>query len=247
MMNKIDWNLWDNITFKTLGYRKNFDMVSNNENIITQYDGMINEVRILTRQYPRPVGEYNFSVWNIELGKKFGVNIYNLIKDFEVENTYGELVELIREGDIDIEDYKKIVFVNTMILNKDYRKRGITQEFIEMLYRDFYDEGVAIIMLVKPFQDNTMDVDYYLNHKAVALKDSIDNPKTTIVSGRVYYGLNELVDKTDTELNEYKLFNVASKCGFSRIDESHLFLFSPEKTIERLEEKINFSQEVEFK
>ena len=243
----IDWNLWDNITFKTLGYRKNFDMVSNNENIITQYDGMINETRLLTRQYPRPVGEYNFSVWNIELAKKFGVDIYNLIKDYEVESTYGELIELIRNGDIDIMDYNKIVFVNTMILNKDYRKRGITEEFIEMLYRDFYTEGVAIIMLVKPFQDNASDVDYYLNQNAVALKNSIDNPEPKIVSARVYYGLNELLDKTDTELNEYKLFNVANKCGFSRIDESHLFQFSPDKTIERLKEKIEFSQEFEPK
>jgi hypothetical protein len=45
------------------------------------------------------------------------------------------------------------------------------------------------------------------------------------------------LEKQDTEKNEYKLFSVAAKCGFTRIGESYLFQYSPEKTIERMIEK----------
>ena len=246
-MNRTDWKLWDNLTFKTLGYRKNFDLISNNENIITQYDGMVSELRIVQRKPPVPVGEYGFSVWNIELGKKLGVDLNKLIKDHEIENIYHELVAMIYEGEIDIEQYKKVVFVNTFILNKKYRKHGITQEFIEMLFRDFYSDDVAIVMLVKPFQNNTIDSEHYLQHKAVVLRNRFDGLDAQTVSAREYYGLDELMEKNDRELNDYKLFNVANKCGFSRLDDSYLFLFSPEKVTERMKEKIEYSQVVETK
>lgn len=246
-MNRTDWNLWGDITFKTLGYRKNFDFINNNESIITQYEGMISEIRVSDRLYPRPVGEYGFSVWNIELGKQLGVNLNKLIKEHEIENTYSELVKIIEDNEINVRDYKKIVLVNTFILNKNYRKHGITEEFTEMLYRDFYCDGIAIIMLVKPFQNNPIDCDYYLNKRNVILKDNIDFPNPQKVSSRKYYDLDELMEKNDNEINDYKLFNVASKCGFSRLNDSYLFLFSPEKTVERMKEKIEFSQVADTK
>lgn len=246
-MNRTDWKLWDNITFKTLGYRKNFDLISQNENIITQYDGMVSELRIIKRKPPIPVGEYGFSVWNIELGKKLGINLKKLIKDHEIENIYSELVTMINKKILNIEDYNKVVFVNTFILNSGYRKHGITEEFTEMLYRDFYYDNVAIVMLVKPFQNNTIDAEYYLQHKAVILKNKLNGSDALKVSAREYYGLDELMKKNDRELNDYKLFNVASKCGFSRLNDSYLFLFSPEKVIERMKKKIEFSQIIETK
>jgi hypothetical protein len=244
-MKKLDWNLWNNITFKTQGYRKNFDMINVNENFITEYDGTITEIRINNRKPPRPIGEYGFSVWNIGLGKRFAVDFNKLIKEHSFENTYAELIRVIKKKEIDIKEYKKIVLVHTFILHKDYRKHGIVEEFVEMLYRDFYCEGVAIIMLVKPFQDNPIDADFYFNRKQLVIRDSLDFSKSTTVSATEYYSLNELIEKKDTELNEYKLFAIANRCGFQRINESYLFLFSPEKTEARLLEKQKFLQHVE--
>jgi hypothetical protein len=43
-----------------------------------------------------------------------------------------------------------------------------------------------------------------------------------------------LIKKEDKEMDDYKLFAVAVNSGFSRINDSHLFLFNPEKTIQRL-------------
>lgn len=245
VMERRDWNLWNNITFKTLGYRKNFDFISANENIITLYDGMISEMRLSKKIPPRPVGEYSFSVWNIDLGKKLNINLEKLIKEHDTENSYYELFDVIKKNVINVRDYKKIVVVHTLVLNEDYRKRGITEEFVEMLYRDFYSDDVAIIMLVKPFQDNPIDADFYFNRKAVLIKDSLNKDENTTVSAKEYYGLDALTKKTDIEINEYKLFSVAHKCGFQRINESYLFLFTPEKIEGRMLEKQEFSQQVE--
>ena len=245
-MNRNDWNLWNNLTFKTLGYRKNFDLVSVNENIITLYDGMVSEIRMEKRKPPRPVGEYSFSVWNIDLAKKLGVDLERLIEVHDTENTYNEMYDVIKKNVIDVRDYKRIVFVHSFILNKNYRKHEITQEFVEMLYRDFYSEDTAIIMLVKPFQDNPIDADFYFNRKYVKIKESLDDSDSRMISATEYYSLNELLKKEDSETNEYKLFALASKCGFKRINESYLFIFSPENILDRLKKKLKHTQHTDY-
>jgi hypothetical protein len=236
-MDIIDWKLWNNITFKTQGYRKNFDLITDDENIITEYDGVISEVRIVNQKPPFIVGEYGFSVWNIGLGKMLGVDFDKLISDHSTENSYGELFNMVKKKEIVLTNYKKIVLVHTLIVHKNYRKRGMTEEFVEMLYRDFYDDNIAIIMLVKPFQNNLIDADFYFNRKSVPVRETLRSSEVTNVPAAEYYSLNELTKKEDTEFNEYKLFSTATKCGFSRIDESHLFIFSPEEIIKRIKSK----------
>lgn len=246
-MNRMDWNLWSNITFKTQTYRKNFDLINENEKYITECDGTISEIRINKRIPPRPVGEYGFSVWNIKLGNKFNVDFNKLIKEHAIENTYDELIDVINKNEININDYKKIVLIHTLVIHEDYRKRGVVDEFIEMIYRDFYDDDVAIIILVKPFQDNPIDADFYFNRKVVMVRDSLDIKEAIGVPAKEYYSLNDLVKNDDTEIIEYKLFAIANRCGFNRINESHLFIYNPDKTINRMEtkhldKKNNFTQ-----
>lgn len=244
-MNRKNWNLWSNITFKTQSYRKNFDLINLNENFITEYDGTISEIRLDKRQPPRPIGEYGFSIWNIGLGEKFAVDFNKLIKDHAFEDTYNELVNIIRKEEININDYKKIVLIHTLVLNKNFRKRGVTEEFVEMIYRDYYADDIAVIILVKPFQDNLTDAEYYLNHKKVIIRNSLNSKDDITIPATEYYSLDELIEKNDVEMNEYKLFAIAHRCGFQRINESYLFLFSPEKINERLSDKQIYSQQVE--
>jgi len=152
---------------------------------------------------------------------------------------------MINKKEINIDDYKKIILIHTVVLSKDYRKKGIVEELVEMFYRDFYGDNVAIILLAKPFQDNLIDAEFYLNHNTVTVKNSLESDDDVRVSAMDYYSLTELLDKTDTEINEYKLFNVANKCGFQRINNSYLFLLSPEDVIERMMRKQIDSQEFE--
>jgi len=241
---KKDWNLWNNITFKTQGYHKNFDVINTNEKFISEYDGTVSEIRVEKRKPPRQIGEYGFSILNIGLGKDYSVDFNKLVKEHAFEYSYKELVNMINKGEIYIEDYKKIILVHTFIINKEYRKRGVSEEFIEMLFRDFYGEDVAIIMLVMPFQDNLIDADFYFNRKHVLVKEEIRGAEIAVPASE-YYLLDELTAKEDTEINEYKLFAVANRCGFQRINESHLFIYKPGKTTKRIKEKQDFSQQFE--
>jgi hypothetical protein len=230
-----DIDIWYNLTFKTISYQKNYDLVTKDENIITDYDGSISELRINENKPPLIIGEYGFSVWNLELSKILYIDIIKLIKAFHVEDSYMGLMYIINEKLIDITKYKKLLIIHSLLICPEYRKHEITEEFIELIYRNFYDKNIAIIALVKPFQNNSIDADYFLNRKTVLIKDDIkDLQNGCKVSAVDYYLLNEFINKKDTEINEYKLFSVATKCGFSRLGNSYLFIYSPEKTINRM-------------
>ena len=241
---KKDWKLWNNITFKTQCYHKNFDVIDTNDKFITEYEGNIGELRLDERKPPRPVGEYGFSVWNIDLGEKFDVNFNKLLQKHAVDDIHNELIDVIQKGEFNINNYKKILLVHILVLNEDYRKRGVTEEFVEMLYKDFYNDDVAIILLVKPFQNNKMIFEYF-HHKQVLVKESLKPSDVIGVPAIKYYSLEKLLNNEDVELNEYKLFSVANRCGFQRISDSYLFLLSPEKIEKRTMEKQEYSQQIE--
>jgi len=233
-------NVLSNLAFKTQCFRKNYDLFIGNDNIITEYTGTISKLRLSERKPPLIIGEYALSTWNISLAKLLGINIKKLFNSHKNENTYDELINVINSDDFNINNYKKVLFIQGLIIHPDYRKIGVTEEFIEFIYRDFYYENTAIIALVKPIQDNHIDADVYFNHKTVnVFNDLREYDKIPALN---FYGLDELIKNKDTESNEYRLFSVAARCGFQRIgDESHLFLFSPEIIINRLKEKMNLT------
>jgi len=220
-------------------------LITDNEHIITEYDGNISVLRIAEGKSPLIIGEYGFSVWNIELGKTLGIDFDKLIKAHRIEDTYNELRFVLSNKLIDITDYKKVVLIHSLMLRPDYRKHGISEEFIEMIYRDFYDKKNAIIALVKPFQNNPVDADYYFKRKSVLISNTMgDLEKPSSIPATEYYSLDELCNKEDREFNEYKLFSVAARCGFERIGESYLFWYTPDKSIERLILKLEISKEI---
>jgi hypothetical protein len=136
-----------------------------------------------------------------------------------------------------------LVLVNSFVLREEYRKKEITEEFIEMIYRDFYNDNTLIVAFVMPFQDYEVNADYYMNQKSVQVREKLrffNDIKE--VRASEYYSLDKFFRKEDKEMNEYKLFSVANKCGFSRIGESHLFKYSSNKTIDRILEKLKLSQ-----
>lgn len=236
-MDLANWNIWELVTFKTNSYYKNFDFLIENENIITEYDGNISLIRIKEKKFPLPIGEYSFSIWNLELGKKIKANINKLIKTYGKDNVYVEIVDMIKKKTLKTKNYSKVIFIHSLILHPDYRKKEITEEFIEFLYRNYYDDDIGIIAFVLPVQNNMIDSEFYRDDKKIKLRENIQSDNHKIVTAYDYYQINKFLKKTDAEKNEYKLFSIASRCGFSRINESHLFLYSPEKTMERINEK----------
>jgi hypothetical protein len=231
--------LWNKLTFKTTSYRKNFDLSFENENFITEHDGTISEVRINQNKPPFQVGEFQFSTWNFGFAKEFNVNLTDYLEEHYFEDTYNELIKLIKNNKISLNNINKLVLLHTFILHPDYRKMGVTEEFIEFIYRDFiYGNNNLLIALIKPIQENPIDFDFFWNKRIVNMKKSVGKDVPYIeMNARNYYKLNKLVEDYDNEMTKYKLFAVAKRCGFERIDESHLFSLNTNYVIDRLKNK----------
>ena len=103
--------LWSNLTFKTRCYRKNFDLVTENENIITEYEGSVSKLRIAEGIRPFIIGEYGFSVWNIDLAKKLNIDVNAVLKAYAIEDTYSELKRAVDNNEIDLYKYQKIILI----------------------------------------------------------------------------------------------------------------------------------------
>ncbi len=234
-----NYKLWQNLTFKTIAYRKNFDLTVSDENFITEYEGTISQIRIGSRKPPFLAGEYTFSVWNIGLADQLDVDMNEVLGKYLYEDSYNELSSTINDGSFTFENIKKLVIIHNLILHPDYKKRGVTQEFVEFMFREHYNgEEDQIIALVKPIQENPVDHEHYFQDRIIKVKHSIDGDVPyEEMSAFKYFSLGNLYDKTDNEINEYKLYALASRCGFKRIGESHLFYFTPETTINRWKDK----------
>ena len=139
MIDNNNFELWSDLTFKTQGYRKNFDLINQNENIITEYEGVITKLRVSSNMMPLIVGEYSISTWDIRLSKLLRIDIAKLFKTYEDDDIYGELLNVTNKL-IDIYRYDKIVLISSLVLHENYRKKEITEEFIEMVYRDFHND-----------------------------------------------------------------------------------------------------------
>ena len=109
------WDIWDNITFKTISYHKNFDLVNDDESLITEYCGTISLIRLAEYKPPLLMGEFELSTWNFKLGRKFNVDFDKLIKSHKNEFIYTELMNVIKNGNIDVNNFNKIVFVNDVV------------------------------------------------------------------------------------------------------------------------------------
>ena len=215
------------MSFKTTSYKKNFDLVIKNDCFISEHVGIISEIRIDKNEMPIIAGEFSYSVIDIDLANRHGVNILNLVESHNQQHSFSQLEDVIKNGTFIHNDSKKIILLHTVVINQDYRGLGIMLELMETIYRDYSDAKHTIIALVKPIQDNHMDFQYHRYHNIIKIRTDISDFDSVItMSGYDYYGLNKFEndDETDTELNEYKLFAVAAKCGFERIDDSYLFI-----------------------
>jgi hypothetical protein len=236
-MDRKGWDVWNNITFKTQGYRKNFDLVTENENIISEYTGNISVIRLAENKPPIIIGEYTFSVWDISLAKILKIDLNKLLHAHRKVYAYIELSKIVKNKELDINAYDKIVLIHSLVIHPEFRKLGITEEFIEFIYRDYHFDKTAILAIVQPFQNNEYDLEYYMDQKSVLARDESAPNKFVAVPAGEYYSLQKFIEKDDVEFNEYKLFAIANKCGFQRIDDSHLFMLTTDTIIERIKEK----------
>lgn len=232
-------DLWNRLTFKTVNYSKNFDTIIKNENYITEHEGVITEVRIDDNKPPFIAGEYGFSVFNLKFSRLYNIDLNNVVEEYGDMDSYSELHKLIENNIINFKNIDRLILIHRFMLHSNYRKKEVFDEFIEYMFRDYvFNTNNKMLMLVKPIQLNHMDWDLYKRGKNIKVKHQIGkNSDYDMIPSYQYYGLDEFIKKEDDEFNEYKLFSIASRCGFVRLDDSYLFEFKEDKILRRFEKK----------
>lgn len=231
-------DIWGALRYKTISFRTNFDLIDNNENFITEYAGTISKLRIHEYKPPVPVGEFSYSVWDIDLALSLGYDLNVLLTRFKEQNAYTELTTLIKNNEFTLGDYNRLLVIHTIVLHPDYRKIEVTQELIESIYRE--NRGSTIISLVQPIQNNFTDFEHFTNNNNVQIRYDLEKPNEfTNIRAVEYYELNKFLLDDDLESSQYKLYALASKCGFNRIGESNLFILDDLHVVKRMVEKFN--------
>lgn len=231
-------NIIHNLSFKTISYHRNYDLVVAGENIITEFEGNISKLRITERKLPIIIGQYSFTMWNLKLGRNLNVNIENLLVDHTYEPIYDEFTYLVNNKHISLDLYDRVIFIQTILITKEYRKKHVVEEFIKYLYRNHYDDKILILFFTHPIQNNKLMMNYYINNMYVEIKEKYEDVEVKKIPKVEYFGINDLIlNNPDTELNKIKLFGIAHRLGFECIDESSLFKLNPNKIIDRIRTK----------
>ena len=237
---------WGNLSFKTTLYRKNVDFIYCDENIITPIDGVVNSLRIPERKRPILVGEYNLTIWNLKTGRENNVDFDKLLNTYNVENPYRDMLTAYYSHSIDFIDYDKLIIVEFFIVKPDYRKQGVTEEFFEMLYNDFYiNERTAIIGIFTPLQEEHPYFDYVCYGDSINVKENTKDADV-FLGGNEYYNIKKYLRDDDYERRKYKLYSVASRCGLNRIGETDLFLFDPNIITSRYKTKLEVMRKNDY-
>jgi hypothetical protein len=228
----------NNLTFKTTSYNKNTNIVFKDDSFITEYEGVITKIRVDEQKPPLHVGEFSMSQINYDVAKKFNADLKSYIIQRTKEDCYVDLIKLIKNKEFKIEDHAKTFFIHNLILRPDHRSIGVTEEFIEYIYRTFHRNDVKILALFKPMQLKGDDYQYFMTEKVVDVRIRMSDRSQQSFPARTYYQLEDLTRVEDIEFSEYKLFALANRCGFYRIGESYIFEFEPEKIIKRIQRKL---------
>jgi hypothetical protein len=229
------------ITFKSLSYRKNFNLSFKDEHLITNYLGTITLLQIVEKKPPLLIGEYSFSTIDLKVAKFLDVDIFESLKTLSTIGPYNQLYDVLLGYGDEIYNYNKIIVLETLILRKEFRKKEISEEFIESVYRDVYGNDCIMFGFFVPIQYNDLNSDYFLKERVVKLKNDLgDGSDFKYVETAKYYSLNEfLIDGVDKEYSEYKIFSIATRLGFIRTnDNTSVFRFNNESLIlNRIKEK----------
>ena len=226
------------LTFKTISYNKNTNIIFRDDSFVTEYEGIITKLRIEEEKPPLQIGEFSMSQMNVDIAKNFNADINSFLLKRVKEDCYTDLAWLVKREKFNFNEFDKVLFIHNIIIRPDHRKLGVTEEFIEYIYRTFFRKGIKIIFLVKPFQLKKDDFNYFMQEKVIDVRIRISDRSLQSFPAKSYYALDDLMQINDIELSEYKLFALASRCGLYRINDSYVFEFEPEKIIKRLQRKL---------
>lgn len=231
-------NIYQDISFSVKYINRNYDLYDVNDTYNQYYNGEIKLTRVNENKLPKIIGEFSMVMWNLSLMSNFDDDPISHI-NLEEEEIYYDLQRVLNDRLIDLNKYDKLIFVTNLLLIDEYKKIGLSEELFEFLYKSYYNKNTLILSLVKPLQEMVSEFKYYSTEKTIKIKSNVRTNNPLVVSVGEYYNLNELYKLTDDEINQYKLFNKATKIGLSRVGETNIFKFFPKNTIDRINYKNN--------
>jgi hypothetical protein len=238
--------LWYMLKFNDNVRTSNFDTLNSNDNLISEHIGDIKKLRYIDNKAPIPIADFSYSVWNFKLDRIINNKLINVMSDFIktfIDNglfknhQYFEIFNAFKNKTLNINTVDRLIIINTLIVHPEYKGKNIPEEFVEFIYKQFNNENDIILSITVPIQNNYEDFNHYNKYKSIEIKNDIKTP-TTIIKAKDYYDLNNL-KSDDEEIDFYKVYSVATRCGFDRINDTNIFILKPKVVLDRLLKKAN--------
>lgn len=237
MSNKYN-NILKKLTFTSIGHHKNYDFMFKDESYFNGFEGKITKLRVNEKLKPEVIGCYEFEMWRNDISEQLGLNLNDYLYRFKDYSDFYHITDIIDDKKIDLKKYDKIVFVNTLMLKSEYRGMDVTSEFVEYMYRNYFDRQTLMLFLIKPVQNN-LDFNDIYNNSTIKLEDG------SVIKKSKLFELNKFID-LDFEISEFKLFNLAKKSGLERINGSNIFMLNPTKVLTRMANKHEYFKNREY-
>lgn len=222
------------LKFKYIAHHTNFNILTNTDHFLTDYTGDVIKLRFMENKPPLIIGDFSFSVWNFDLANKMNINVFDTFLDYPSNHPYSEIHTIYKTNPNLFYKIKKMVLIHTLILHPDYRGKNISEEFVEFIYRAFYDEDNLILLNATPLQYNEEDFLYFNIYKTIELKNDIhDDDNILKIKAKEYYNLDDL-SKDDLEIDTYKVYGIAARCGFNRLSDTSIFKLEDYKILNRI-------------
>lgn len=129
------------------------------------------------------------------------------------------------------ERYDNIVFINNLILRKEYRGGKIFKEFVKHIYRTYYTRNTLIVFLIQPIQEAKSTFFLYRAMMKVTIRTDLKKLTLKEIPMDDYYDLKELDEKRDYEDIRLKLYSLAKKNALDMYDIEGLFYINESKIL----------------
>lgn len=210
---------YERIVFEVTTRTSNVDVLTPNDSMITICDGIIRDVK---PNKTIKIGDFNINIIHIGMADILNVKFDDIIKGLAFGELCDDLTTINNDNSTHLNSYKKVIIVSAFILIKKYRKKNILDEFLEFLYKNYYNKDYLILFQALPFQYNEIMSELVFTFNATDSKGKITD--NTIYD---YYELNEFEKEDDQELNKFKLYGHMTKHGCKRIGDTDMFRFYP--------------------
>ncbi len=185
------------------------------------------------------IGSYKLININNRLHLKLNKNLFNFAG---FRDEYVSSLKVLIENNIDIinERYDNIIFINNLILKKEYRGKGVFEEFVKHIYRTYFNSSTLIVFLIAPIQEYKNLFFLYRVMFKVTIRDSLKSLTLKEIPMDEYYQLKDFDGNYDLEDVKLKLYSLAQKSGLDMYNVEGLFYINETRILKKFNDSEAF-------